>query len=254
MNPIAQPSAPAQGTPTAELDRSALKNQLRTHFAAAVIAGEMQEPSDVEYIVDLAADVAINEAQLPLAAHATLTAERDALKAEKDAAVLLLKKVLAEKTALIKDVEFLDRKHTEVEAERDRLRDALEWCESTALNIHLALQSTAAMDPNDSRIAFVTGRAVSDLLALRTKAVAACASTAPSETARLRESNAPQPLQAEAVNLHTTANRIAELFSAQYLRANNDGGRVAHAMKQMNAALAALSARAALTSARDTQP
>lgn len=41
--------------------------------------------------------------------------------------------------------------------------------------------------------------------------------------------------------LHTTARRVLELYSAQYMRANGDGGRVADAMKRMSYALEAVS-------------
>ncbi len=45
---------------------------------------------------------------------------------------------------------------------------------------------------------------------------------------------APEPVNAE---LHTAASRVVELFNAQYLRANGDGGRSAHAIKALTVAL-----------------
>jgi len=37
--------------------------------------------------------------------------------------------------------------------------------------------------------------------------------------------------------IHTAANRVLELYSAQYMRGNDDGGRVAHAMGQLQSAV-----------------
>ena len=49
-------------------------------------------------------------------------------------------------------------------------------------------------------------------------------------------------LEAQLIALHTTANRVAELYSAQYLRPHADAGRVAHAMGKLNLALSEASA------------
>lgn len=43
------------------------------------------------------------------------------------------------------------------------------------------------------------------------------------------------------VSVHTAANRVTGLYSAQYIRAHDDGGRVKHAMGQLNTALEAAS-------------
>jgi hypothetical protein len=53
------------------------------------------------------------------------------------------------------------------------LVEALDSIEATAVNLHCALQSTAHMDPNDSRIPTITGQVVKDLLVLRDQARAA---------------------------------------------------------------------------------
>ena len=37
--------------------------------------------------------------------------------------------------------------------------------------------------------------------------------------------------------VHTAANRVLELYKSQYITANDDGGRVAHAMKQLSQAV-----------------
>ncbi len=59
------------------------------------------------------------------------------------------------------------------------------------------------------------------------------------ENAKLRdEMRDAKPVEA----LQTAAHRVAELYANQYLRANGDGGRVAHAMRQLNDALAAITA------------
>lgn len=50
---------------------------------------------------------------------------------------------------------------------------ALDTLEADAVNLHCALQSTAHMDPRDTRIAAITGQVVEDLLAMRDKARAA---------------------------------------------------------------------------------
>lgn len=54
-----------------------------------------------------------------------------------------------------------------------KLVAALDTLEADAVNLHCALQSTAHMDPRDSRIAAITGQVVEDLLAMRDKARAA---------------------------------------------------------------------------------
>jgi len=52
---------------------------------------------------------------------------------------------------------------------------ALDSIEATAVNLHCALQSTAHMDPADSRIPVITGQVVKDLLVMRAQARAAIA-------------------------------------------------------------------------------
>jgi hypothetical protein len=52
---------------------------------------------------------------------------------------------------------------------------ALERLEASAVNLHCALQSTAHMDPNDSRIPVITGSVVRDLQAMQDQARSALA-------------------------------------------------------------------------------
>ncbi len=49
------------------------------------------------------------------------------------------------------------------QAREAELATALADFQSTALNLHCALQSTAGMDPNDHRISSITGGVVKDL-------------------------------------------------------------------------------------------
>lgn len=54
----------------------------------------------------------------------------------------------------------------ETAAERDRLKAALEKLQGDCINMYCALQSTAHMDPRDSRIAKITGEAIQDLASM----------------------------------------------------------------------------------------
>jgi hypothetical protein len=62
-----------------------------------------------------------------------------------------------------------------------KLVDLLAWIESTAINLHCALQSTAHMDPNDGRIPVITGQVIRDLLVMRNHASNAQATAASGE-------------------------------------------------------------------------
>lgn len=74
--------------------------------------------------------------------------------------------------------------------ENQRLKEELAWQEASLVNLHCALQSTAHMDPADSRIPVITGEVVRDLqvMAKRIRAVVDVES-AESELARLRSVN-----------------------------------------------------------------
>jgi len=89
--------------------------------------------------------------------------------------------IVAEK-AFLDGLEKLANSHASLLAQNAALVAALNKLEADAVNLHCAIQSTAHMDPNDSRIPVITGQVVKDLLAMRDSARAA-----------LAQANQPQP-------------------------------------------------------------
>ncbi len=270
MSPTPNPSAPAQGTPTPDptlghtpLPWTYLSRRTLHHVESSIdakVAGEsvcsipLKRKADAALIVrnvngyaeamaerditlgvlgslfavrevkDAAFNFAVTDYHATCtilaggavpSALATLTAERDALKAERDAAIGRENDV----RQILDTYVGVEERAEKAESERDRLREALEMVERYIPNV----QKHPITDCWERHISD------QELAQIRT----ALASTAPSETARLRESNAALVKSVEdLIDLwkRTCAPRNIEMDSQ---------------IKE---------ARAALTSAKDTQP
>ncbi len=199
MSPTPNPSAPAQGTPTTNI----IPPKERTTSIPKALH-EMTEDDWRKWYagtglrtgpcLDLATQLALEgHTEVPASrrehsigdpafikdlrdpnAHATLTAERDALKAEAHLKEIETQGVLARLRATVSERDNAETVIATVSAERDRLRDACEAAQGPL--IYDVMHRGCGPDS-------VAHKALRQIQA-------ALASTAPSETARLRESNA----------------------------------------------------------------